>query len=134
MLEDLLFTEAAFELDGDHQLRQFPAIGLLRSKKEAARELLGQRGGAPGSFAGDDSVVGGLGGSYDVEPGMIEETMILDRQDRVTHDLGDLVVLDESPLRAVFVEKIGNQLGLELVDVPRLVVAHRDDLGDFVAF
>ena len=100
-LEDLLLGEAMFELEGDNDLDELAFELLLRGKKEAARELHGERG-ATLAFAAGEQVVAQCAYQADVvDAAVIEEAAVFDGGDGLDEVRRQLGVGDQVALGAV---------------------------------
>src|SRR5215469_4465597 len=117
-LKDLLFRELLLQLDGDEHLGQLPLDGPFRGQEKPPRELHGQRGPAllialpghvdPGSF----------GEPHEVDPVVLEEAAVLDGQNRVDQNLGNLVILHHLALGALLALGEGrNHLRFEFIGI-----------------
>jgi hypothetical protein len=95
--------------------------------------LLAQRGSALGVAAFPDVHPDGLDNADRIEAGVLEEALVLGRNDGVAQHLRDVGVLHQAALFAILVEKVGDQLGLEQVLGSFGIVAQADDLGNTIA-
>ena len=132
-LEDLLFVEAIFELEGDEDLDELALDAFFWREEEVFCELLSEGGAAAGSVVGDEVGEGALGDAEVIDTAVIEEVAVFDSRDGLHHAGRDLVVADETALGAVFVfGEGGDELGFELVGAEGDAVFGGDGLHDAV--
>ena len=127
--EDLLLGELVLHAVGDEGLLQLAARGLVEREEHVARGLHGDGAGALGLVAGDDVDQRGAHHAEVVDAVVLEETVVLGRQEGVLDQLGDLLVGHrDAPLLA----DLRDQLAAARVDAQRHLqfhVAHRFDRG-----
>ena len=96
--EDLVLRPLALEVVRQRRLAELledrPA--LLRLER-VLDELLGDRRRALHGVAGDDVLDHGAGDAHDVDPAVLVEALVLDRDDRLLHRRRDVRRLDEDP-------------------------------------
>ena len=118
--EDLLLGEAAFDLDGEEDLLELTAVGLLSGEEEVAGELHGDGRGALGAALGVDVLVGGLDGADEIDAPVSLEALVLDGDNGVAELLGEVTVGDDYPALegegaedlAVDVQEFGGGVGV----------------------
>ena len=116
-LEDLLLGEAVLELEGDGDFDDLALDAALRRKKEAARQLHGQRRAAFGpAVAGREIVPQRSEDAVIVHATVLKEAAILDGDNRVDQVGRNLVVGEQAALDAVGAcTQAGDQQRLKLV-------------------
>ena len=115
-LEDLLLAKPRFELERNHDLAELAGEFFLRTKEEPAGELHRQRRSTAFLLVREDILHAALDHTEIVDATMLEEPAVFNRDDRLHHARGNLVVLYEAALGAVLVfGERGDELRLQLV-------------------
>ncbi len=96
--QDLVLVPLALQVVGERRLAQLlehgpAALGLER----VLDELLGDGRGSLGRAAGHDVGTQGAGDALIVDPAVLVEALVLNRNRSLLHRLGDLIGLDQDP-------------------------------------
>ena len=115
-LEDLVLGEFALDLQREQDLVELADVGLLPGEEEVPGHLHGD-GAAPGPLLpGADEVQHGAGQALPVDPGVLEEAVVLAGEECLDEALRHLV---EAQRRAPLLAELGEQLALAGVDAQR---------------
>ena len=93
--KDLLLGEGALDLDGEISLLQLAGSGAVRGKKEIARQLHGERGGALGAAVAAHVVPQRSGDAQDIDAPMGLEALVFNGDDGLAQDRRKAVVVDD---------------------------------------
>ncbi len=124
ILEDLVLRKLLLQLKGDHHLGGLALPVFLLIEPELTRQLHAQRGCAFFFPALPQIVISGFHDAQRIEAGVLEETLVLRRDDGLHQHFRDVVETHD---------EVGDQLRLELELRPLGVVLRGDDAGDFGA-
>ena len=115
-LEDLLLGELALDLQREEDLVELSDVRLLPGEEEVPGHLHGD-GAAPGPLLpGTDEVQHGAGQALPVDPGVLEEPVVLAGEKRLDEPLRDLV---EAERRAPLLAELRHELVVAGVDPQR---------------
>jgi hypothetical protein len=115
-LQDLVLGQAVLDLEREQRLVQLSRERLFRGEKEVARHLHGDRARALAAASRDDVRVRRAHHADVVDPGVLVEALVLDRDDGVLQVGGDL---GYGHHRAPFLAELADQHPVRRVDPQR---------------
>src|SRR5437016_8115069 len=114
--ENLLLAELLLQLDRNQHLHQFSLQSFFGRQEESPGELHGDGGTALFVFLVGEINPRRFHQAKIIHAIVLKEAAIFNGQDRIHHHLGNIVVLDQLPLGALFrVEQGSHQLRLEFI-------------------
>ncbi len=133
--EDLFLGEGALDLDGEIGFLDLAQGGAVGRKKQVARQLHGQRGGALGAAVGAQVVDQRAEDAEEVDAPVGLEGLVFDGDDRLPQDGSEVVVIDhDAPLQgerpddpAFLVVEVGGRGGAVALEIVNLGQVDRVD-------
>ena len=120
-LEDLVLGELPLDLQGEEDLVELADVGLLPGEEEVPGHLHGDGAAPRPLLPGTNEVQHGAGQALPVDPGVLEEPVVLACEKCLDQPLRDLV---EAQGRAALLAELGEQLALADVDPQRDLQAY----------
>ena len=90
-LQNVVFCELCLNFQRQEDFVDLAHIGFLAAEKEIARHLHGDGAASGALFTGANQVHRGPGQALPVDPGVLIEALVLGRNHRFHHELGDLL-------------------------------------------
>src|SRR5947209_408262 len=139
--KNLLLSEVALDLDGEHHLLNLAAEVALRRKKQVARKLHGQRGRTLGPRAGGDVAPGRPEHAPEIDAPVLFEALVFSRENGVPQDPGKLIVRSENAALqskraddlSVCIVEFGNRAGtvtLQIADLGKISGVDNQQAGE----
>ena len=115
-LEDLVLGELTLDLQREEDLVELADVGLLPAEKEIPGHLHGDGAAPRPLLPGTKQVQHGAGQALPVDPGVLEEPVILARENRLDQSLRNFV---EAQRLAALLAELGEELALAGIDPQR---------------